>query len=120
MAAKKARGTTRHRTKPDPLARAVGLRVRKMRLARGWNFDGFVEQVGLGRGYVSELERGLVVPSLHALARIAAALEVTIADVVLGDTPREQLFEVAGSLSDVEVKTVLRDLERRVASKPRT
>ncbi len=47
----------------------------------------------MGRGYVSELERGLVVPSLTALKKIADALGLTVADVVLGDSEREQVFE---------------------------
>ena len=38
----------------------------------------------------SELERGLVVPGLHALDKLATALNVTVADLVLGTTQREQ------------------------------
>lgn len=120
MAAKKKTAATRHRKKADPLALAVGRRVRKLRLARDWRFDAFVEETGLGRGYISELERGLVVPSLHALQRVAKALDLTVADVVLGDSLREQLFAKAAELSDLDLKQLLRDAERRAAesSKP--
>lgn len=65
-------------------------------------FDAFVEETGLGRGYVSELERGLVVPGVGTLARVASALGVTIADLVSGDTDRERLFdELRGRPSSV-------------------
>lgn len=78
---------------PDPLAAAVGARVQRLRRAADFSFDAFVEETGLGRGYISELERGLVVPTVGALARIASALEVTLADLVLGDSERERLFD---------------------------
>lgn len=83
----------RHRLAPDPLAAAVGARVQRLRRAADYTFDAFVEETGLGRGYISELERGLVVPTVGALARVAAALDVTIADLVLGESERERLFD---------------------------
>lgn len=64
-----------------------------MRREQEFSFDAFVEETGLGRGYVSELERGLVVPGIGALSRIAAALEVTLADLVIGNSDRERLFD---------------------------
>ena len=89
----------RHRSQPDPLSRLVGARVRRLRQEAGFTFDAFVEEVGLGRGYVSELERGLVVPSITSLARIALALEVTMADLVtVGASQRERLFELTRRL----------------------
>lgn len=83
----------RHRKRPDPLAKAVGQRIKKLRLKQDFTFDAWVEELGLGRGYISELERGLVVPSLTVLAKVASALEMTVADVVLGATKRELIFE---------------------------
>jgi transcriptional regulator with XRE-family HTH domain len=97
----------RHRKKPDPLARAVGVRVRQLRDERAFTFDAFVEECGLGRGYISELERGLVVPTITALAKLAKALEVPVADLVTGDSLREQLFEATRDLVDGEVKKLL-------------
>jgi transcriptional regulator with XRE-family HTH domain len=94
---------TRHRKVPDALALQVGQRVRALRYEQAFSFDAFVEETGLGRGYISELERGLVVPSLHALARLASALEVTVADLVLGNTPREDLFRITRDWPSVEV-----------------
>lgn len=76
---------SRHRKVPHPGALALGKRVRAMRLKANIKFDAFVEETGLGRGYISELERGLVVPTLDALERIARALDV----------PVQQLFDEA-------------------------
>lgn len=83
----------RHRGQPDPLAARVGLRIRKLRKDAEFTFDAFVEETRLGRGYLSELERGLVVPTIGTLARVARALEMTIADLVIGDSERERLFD---------------------------
>ncbi len=103
----------RHRKKPDPVARTVGARVRLLRLEKGFNFDAFVGETELGRGYVSELERGLVVPTVQVLARIAAVLEVTMADLVVGTSVREQLFEAARHLSPADVRALLDSATRR-------
>ena len=99
--------TGRHRKSADPAAKAVGLRIRQLRKEKEFSFDAFVEECGLGRGYVSELERGLVVPSLHALLKLADALEVTVADLVIGDTPREKLFEATRMLPEGRVRALL-------------
>jgi transcriptional regulator with XRE-family HTH domain len=121
MGSRPKRKGGRHRTAPDPLAKTVGARIRTLRKARDWTFDAWVEELGLGRGYVSELERGLVVPSLTTLARVAGALELTIADLVIGDTPREVLFDVCAGLDRREVARLL-DLASRAAADhpPRT
>ncbi|MBX3200145.1 MAG: helix-turn-helix transcriptional regulator [Labilithrix sp.] len=87
------RPRSRHRDRPDPLAARIGQRIRALRSETAFAFDAFVEETGLGRGYVSELERGLVVPGVGTLARVARALGVTIADLVSGDSDRERLFD---------------------------
>ena len=103
-----AKRTGRHRAVPDPLAARIGKRIRALRTSKDFGFDAFVEETALGRGYVSELERGLVVPTVGTLARVAAALEVTIADLVTGDTDRERLFhDLRGA--DAKLLRELRD-----------
>ena len=104
---------SRHRAAPDPLAARVGMRIRALRKELEFAFDAFVEETGLGRGYVSELERGLVVPTIGTLARVATALEVTIADLVVGETDRERLFE---ELRD-EPQAVIREVREHVRAK---
>jgi transcriptional regulator with XRE-family HTH domain len=96
-----------HRRVPDPLAKRIGARVKRLRAARGISFDAFVEECEVGRGYVSELERGLVNPSARVLDKVAQVLEVTMADLVLGDSPREELFEATAGLDDTAVRQLL-------------
>lgn len=104
----------RHRLEPDPLAARIGQRIRALRNAEEFGFDAFVEETGLGRGYVSELERGLVIPTIGTLARVAKALNVTVADIVLGESDRERLFQELRR-ADTKVLRELRDwLTKRI------
>lgn len=84
--------STKHRQVPHPFAQEVGGRIRRLRKEQAFTFDAFVEETGLGRGYISELERGLVVPSIATLATVARTLELTVGDLVAGTSEREQLF----------------------------
>jgi transcriptional regulator with XRE-family HTH domain len=96
---RKAKPPSRHRSKPDPVARKVGARIRVLREELGFSFEDFVAKSGLSRGYISELERGLVVPAVHTLATVAATLRLSVGDLVIGDSLREllRLSEEMGS-----------------------
>jgi transcriptional regulator with XRE-family HTH domain len=104
-------GARRHRTEPDALAARIGAKIRALRVRSSLTFDAFVRETGLGRGYVSELERGLVVPTVGTLARVAATLGLTVADLVTGSTEREQLFDELREAPASFVRT-LRDQAR--------
>jgi transcriptional regulator with XRE-family HTH domain len=101
------RTSAKHRKTPDALARVIGQRIRQLRTELDWSFDAFVEETGLGRGYVSEMERGLVVPNVRVIERVAKALEVTMADLVLGDSPRERLYDATRGLDPQDVNAML-------------
>jgi transcriptional regulator with XRE-family HTH domain len=60
---------------------AVGLRVRQLRKVRGRSLKELALRAGLSVGFLSQVERGLSSVSVRALARIAEALDVGIADV---------------------------------------
>ena len=110
----KPRSSKRHRDQPVPIAAAVGARIRHIRKEQDFSFDAFVGVTGLGRGYVSELERGLVVPTVAVLDRVARALSVAVADLVLSDTPRERLFEITATLGDDDVVELIEQAKRLV------
>jgi transcriptional regulator with XRE-family HTH domain len=97
---------------------SIGRRVRDLRLELGFTFDAFVEETGLGRGYISELERGLVVPTVSALAKIARALELTMADLVVGGSIRERLFDATRKAEEPLLRRLLRDVEDARAELP--
>lgn len=54
----------------------LGRNVRMQREARGLSQEQLAFEAGMKRSYLSELERGLRNPSVRALGRLAAALEV--------------------------------------------
>ncbi len=108
--------TRKHRRVPDALAARIGARIRALREEQGLSFDAFVTHTGLGRGYVSELERGLVVPTVGTLARVATTLAVTLADLVAGDSEREQVLEALRGATPAVIAAALR--VARGAKKP--
>jgi Predicted transcription factor, homolog of eukaryotic MBF1 len=61
---------------------SFGLAVRRARTERGISQEQLAAMSGLDRTYVSGLERGKRNPTLATQERIAAALDVRIADLV--------------------------------------
>lgn len=59
----------------------LGLRVRKLRLERGWSQEELGAQCGIDRTYVSGVERGVRNPTVTVVAAIAAGLGVAIEDL---------------------------------------
>ncbi len=98
----------RHRVAPDPLALRIGTRVRRFRRAAKIGLPTFERLSGASRGYLSELERGLLMPTVGRLATIADALGVTLTDLVMGDSPRERLFERLRTASPAVLREVTR------------
>jgi transcriptional regulator with XRE-family HTH domain len=87
----------------------VGARIRELRKANGFTFDAFVGETELGRGYVSELERGLVMPTLSMLELVAKVLEVEVIDLLaVGGTPRDELVILSRDLSATQVRALAR------------
>ncbi|HEX5826943.1 MAG TPA: helix-turn-helix transcriptional regulator [Candidatus Limnocylindrales bacterium] len=64
-------------------AMRVGLEARRWRTTRGLTLAQVGERSGLNIGYLSQIENGKAVPSLEALAAIAAALDVPAAWLLL-------------------------------------
>lgn len=61
---------------------AFGSRVRQLRLERGWSQERLAGVVGLDRTYVGGVERGERNVSLENIARLAAALDVRLSDLM--------------------------------------
>jgi transcriptional regulator with XRE-family HTH domain len=60
-------------------AAGVGGNIRRLRMAKGLTLDRLAALSELTRGYISLVERGMKMPSIAALLRLAAALEVNVA-----------------------------------------
>jgi transcriptional regulator with XRE-family HTH domain len=70
----------------DPLLRTIGLTIRALRRERGLSQEALAALAHIDRSYMSSVERGLRNVSVLNVARIAAALDVPVRDL-LG--PRE-------------------------------
>lgn len=89
----------------------IGCQVRTNRLRRGLTQEQLAERAGLSVPYISHIERAVKQPSLEALVRLAAALDITLDQLLAGCQPadREAYYP--------EVQTLLADCspaERRV------
>lgn len=71
------------RQKPDPLAQAIGQRIRQLREAQGLTLEKLAYESELGsKGYLSDIERGLALPTMTTLKVIADHLGILLLDVV--------------------------------------
>jgi len=61
----------------------VGGTIQQLRLLRGWSQERLAERAGSSTKNIGRVERGEVSVGLDGLAEIAAALSVTIADLVV-------------------------------------
>jgi transcriptional regulator with XRE-family HTH domain len=66
------------------LQKALGQRVRQLRLRHGYSQEAFADHCGVHRTFMGTIERGETNLSLHNLARIAAGLEITLAKLFSG------------------------------------
>jgi transcriptional regulator with XRE-family HTH domain len=61
--------------------KAVGQRVKRLRLGAGATQDTLAERCGIYRTYLSRIEAGAANPTLVVLAALAAALNVRLCDL---------------------------------------
>ena len=101
------------RTTPDPLAQAVGARVRALREAAGLTLEKLAWESEVGsKGYLSDIERGLARPTLPTLQRIADHLEVDLLDLVTfpDDSDRQRLVVLTRTLPPGTIRKLLKEL----------
>ena len=71
------------RKSPDPLAAAIGLRVRALREAQGYNLEKLAFEGGLSsKGHLSDLEHGRLIPTVGTLQSLATHLGVDLLDLM--------------------------------------
>ncbi|MGA9069029.1 MAG: helix-turn-helix transcriptional regulator [Terracidiphilus sp.] len=75
----------------DELKRAFGEAVRKFRTARGLSQEKLAEHANIHRTYIGDVERGLRNIALVNMHRIAAALELSLSELIGEMEKREEL-----------------------------
>jgi transcriptional regulator with XRE-family HTH domain len=91
------------RSEPDPLAAAIGGRIRAFREARGLRLEQVAFESGLtSKGHLSDLEHGRVNPTVATLRAVAEQLGVGVVDLVNVDvaSPRGRLIERSREVSE--------------------
>jgi methanogenic corrinoid protein MtbC1/DNA-binding XRE family transcriptional regulator len=67
---------------PDVYLSGLGRRIQEARTARGWTQQQLAETASIDRAYISGLEHGKQNPTVGALLRLAAALELPLEHLV--------------------------------------
>jgi transcriptional regulator with XRE-family HTH domain len=80
----------------------IGTTIRAFRLQKGLSQGDIEKKTGLLRCYLSRVENGHTVPSLDTLSKIAASLDIPIAQFFADDALSHQLS--AQKLSDEELR----------------
>ncbi len=104
------------RSEPDPLSEAVGRRVRGLRVALGLTLERLAYESGtIGKGHLSDLEKGLLRPTVHTLKGVADRLGVQLLDLVTfpEEGPRQALVDATRTLGAADLAELLRDARQR-------
>ena len=107
----------RRRT-PDPLAQAVGARIRQLRQEAGLTIEKLAYESELGsKGHLSTLEKGLARPTIQTLKTLADRLEVKLLDLVTfpEEDERAKLVDRTRQMSVAEIRRAY----KRTATPPR-
>jgi transcriptional regulator with XRE-family HTH domain len=71
-------------TRANAVRRSLGLRIQKLRVAKGWSQAALGHEAAMHRTYIWGIEHGVRNPSLTHLVRIADALRVSISTLFKG------------------------------------
>ena len=106
----------------------LGRKIRDLRLRRGMTVQQLAEASRLSKGFISQVENDRTSPSLATLRDLAAALETSVAYLVVEEEPmpylvrasERQRVPVGGNTSKVEVLSAhpKRNLEMLMAELP--
>ena len=91
------------------LFRALGQRVRELRLKRGYSQEAFADHCGVHRTFMGTIERGETNLSFQNLAKIAAGLEVTLSKLLSGVEQRAARLASATRAPDSKSRRMPRD-----------
>jgi len=73
--------------------KALGNKIRKMRISKGINLVTFAKQIGKTPSYLSQVERGIASPSIMALREISKILDVPIFYFLIDDDKQSAIVK---------------------------
>lgn len=100
------------RTNPNPLGQAIGLRIKQLRGEQGITAEKLAYESEVGsKGFLSDIEHGLALPSLLTLERIAQRLEVSLFDLLVfpNRSDRDRLVDRTRHVSKGSLSRILRE-----------
>jgi XRE family aerobic/anaerobic benzoate catabolism transcriptional regulator len=62
----------------------LGLRIRELRMAKGWRQIDLAEEAGINENYVSDIEIGKKEICLRTIQAVADAFDLTLAELLQG------------------------------------
>lgn len=88
----------------DPLfGKRLGNKLAERRKTLGWTQDGVAERLGVDTETISRFERGVALPSLRTLTKLANVLNVPVADLLAetSNQPIDQAIILSAWLSEL-------------------
>ena len=82
------------------LGKRLGQRIAERRKTIGWTQDQLAERLGVDAETISRFERGVTVPALVTLDRLAEILKTSVADLLSGASvcPSDQAIQISAWL----------------------
>ena len=102
------------RSTPDPLALAIGQRIRQLREELGLTQEKLAYEIEMSKGFVSDIEKGLARPTVHSLQRFANRLEVDLLDLVTFEeqSPRQALVDATRRVPVGTIRKLLKQIRQ--------
>ncbi|MEW6424724.1 MAG: helix-turn-helix transcriptional regulator [Bacillota bacterium] len=88
--------------------RRLAARLRALRQSRGMTQEQLAEYANLHPTYIAKIEAGKRLPSLEALERLAAALNVSVTSIVRAMDEGEEASVISEEAFIVDLKEILR------------
>jgi transcriptional regulator with XRE-family HTH domain len=108
------RSTSKLRGVQAELQRALGQRVRQLRLRKGCSQEAFADHCGVHRTFMGTIERGETNLSFQNLTRIAAGLGVTLSKLLSGvEQQAARLSGVDAVQPDAQTKSKVGSRDRK-------
>ena len=100
------------RTVVDPEAEIIGKRIRALREEHGLGLEELAHAADFSKGHLSNLERGLVMPTVATLKVLPDHLGVLVGDLVTfpEDGPRQALIELTRTMTTGTIRKLLKEL----------